>query len=184
MQGGRPKGLYFCPSWSTDKYMQGVREPDCYPDQSGEYQQLLNSMQELYAHYGMVFHMNPNTYGRDHCENAQRNGLGAQNAPSFYFGGSFISRTNPANNVVVYLPSVRRPAETALIGDGITAFSPPYVWISIGCETRYMHQDGSNFTFLDGHSKNIRRNSERYLLQTQCPQGQIWVMRYYTYTAE
>jgi prepilin-type processing-associated H-X9-DG protein len=47
------------------------------------------------------------------------------------------------------------------LGDGITMLDrgPTYVVISLGCESQFIHQEGSNFVFLDGHSKYISRNS-------------------------
>lgn len=193
VQGGRPKGLHACPSWSGDKYIQGAIQPDCYPGDEQFYRSMISGMIELYAHYGMVFHMSPRTYGPDHCSMAQQTGCGrgrggANYYPCYYMAGSFLNRITPQDNVVVYLAQVRRPAETALIGDGITVFANTSlgtgVVISIGCETRFIHGDGANFTFLDGHAKNIQRNIERYDMPTRCPQGEVWVSRYFTYTAE
>ena len=190
--GARPKGLYACPSWSGERYLRAAAEADCYPqDVERFYRPAINNLVEAYAYYASVFHMNPATYGSDHC-GALQNGqcAGTRENPCFYFPGSFLDRGRPERNVTVYLAQIRRPAETVLTGDGISALSnvPAYgglvVWTSIGCESRYIHHDGSNFTFLDGHSKFIPRNSERYYLETNCGNQRVVVMKYYTYTAE
>ena len=189
IEGARPKGLYACPSWSGDRYLRAAEEPDCYPnDVPTFYRPAINNLIEAYAYYASVFHMSPETYGRDHCEARQRGRCaGTREDPCYYFPGSYLNRLDPTLNVVVYLAQIRRPAETILTGDGISALSNVnglVVWTSIGCESRYIHQDGSNFTFLDGHSKFIPRNSERYYLDTNCGGQPVVVMKYFTYTAE
>lgn len=189
VQGGRPRGLYACPSWSADRYLKAVAEPDCYPgDLESIYRPYVNGIVELFSHYASVFQMELSVYGPDHCSALQNGRCGGTNQdPCYYFPGSFISRTQPERNRTNYLANIRRPAETILTGDGISAASNVgglRVWTSIGCESRYIHQDGSNFTFLDGHAKFIPRNSERYLMTTRCGNQNVVVMKYYTYTAE
>jgi len=72
------------------------------------------------------------------------------------------------------------------MGDGITSLDrgPTYVVISLGCESQFIHQEGSNFVFLDGHSKYIARNSERYLMTTTENNQTVYFMRYYTSSME
>jgi|YNPMSStandDraft_2_1061718.scaffolds.fasta_scaffold08226_3 prepilin-type N-terminal cleavage/methylation domain len=189
VEGGRPKGVYACPSWSAERYLRAVAEPDCYPnDLETFYRRAIQRLVEVYAYYASVFHMDVNEYGRDHCESVQRGACaGTRESPCYYMAGSFLNRFNPDTNVVVYLGRVLRPGEIILVGDGITAISRLRgltYWTSIGCESRYLHLDGSNFTFLDGHSRFIPRNSERYYLDTTCGGRRVVVAKYYTYTAE
>ncbi len=65
------------------------------------------------------------------------------------------------------LASVVEPARTANISDGVTCYvtSADRIGTAFGCEARYEHKGrtGGNFTFLDGHSKFIIGNAERYL---------------------
>ncbi|MCS7310547.1 MAG: hypothetical protein NZ741_10025, partial [Armatimonadetes bacterium] len=118
-------------------------------------------------------------------EMAQRGGAGTPENPYYHFPGSLCYPAD-MGGLTRYLPEIKRPAETILIGDGITMLDkgPTYVVISIGCETQFIHQDGSNFTFLDGHAKYIKRNSERYLATTTEGGRTVYFMRYYTFSME
>jgi hypothetical protein len=72
------------------------------------------------------------------------------------------------------------------MGDGITILDrgPTDVVISLGCESQFIHQEGSNYVVLDGHSKYIARNSERYLMTTTENNQTVYFMRYYTFSME
>jgi len=167
--GGTPKGLYACPSWSQSNYLRGANMPDCYPGALDPY----FPPTEIFSHYGMVFQM------------AQRGGAGTQQNPYYHFAGSLVYP--PASGGLTrYLAEIRRPGETILLGDGITMLDrgPTYVVISLGCESQFIHQEGSNFVFLDGHSKYIARNSERYLMSTTENNQTVYFMRYYTFSME
>ena len=69
----------------------------------------------------------------------------------------------------VTLPILRPTIVTNLPNQALQIF-----W---GCEAMSSHQGGGNHVFVDGHSKWIARNSERYLLQDQ--QG-CWYKKFYT----
>lgn len=142
--------------------------PDCYP---GAYDSYFPPT-EVFSHYGMVFQM------------AQRGGAGTQQNPYYHFAGSLVYP--PPNGLTRYLAEIRRPGETILVGDGITMLDrgPTYVLISLGCESQFIHQEGSNFVFLDGHSKYIARNSERYLMTTTENNQTVYFMCYYTFSME
>jgi prepilin-type N-terminal cleavage/methylation domain-containing protein/prepilin-type processing-associated H-X9-DG protein len=178
IQGGRPKGVYFCPSWSVERYLEGADMPDCYPGQMRGYL-LPGGPVEIYAHYGITFHQ---------CREL---GGGIPADPAFQFAGSMAYPPTPCTDgwqpITRFMSEIRRPAETILIGDGYTGLDrvPQYILISIGCETQKIHQDGANFTFLDGHSRNIKRNVERYLLEVRQPNNQIrYYMRYFSFHVE
>ncbi len=166
--GGTPKGVYACPSWSQSNYLRGANMPDCYPGSLDPY----FPPREIYSHYGMVFYM------------AQRGGAGTPQNPYYHYAGSVL--VPPPNGGTRYLAEIRRPAETILMGDGITFRdrSDTYLVISLGCESQFIHQEGSNFTFLDGHSRYIARNSERYLMTTVENNQTVYFMRYYTFSME
>ena len=166
--GGTPKGVYSCPSWSLSNYLRGANMPDCYPGALDPYM----PPTEIFSHYGMVYQM------------AQRGGAGTQQSPYYHFAGSLVYP--PPNGLTRYLAEIRRPAETILMGDGITMLDrgTTNVLISLGCESQFIHQEGSNFVFLDGHSKYVSRNSERYLQTTTENNQTVWFMRYYTFSME
>ncbi len=177
-QGGRPRGVYACPSWSIERYLEGADMPDCYPGQMRGYL-LPGGPVEIFAHYGMTFQQ---------CMEA---GAGTQEDPAYQFAGSIGLPPAPCDRpfrpVTRYMAEIRRPAETILVGDGYTGTDrvPQYILISIGCETQKIHQDGANFTFLDGHSRNIKRNVERYLLEVRQPNGSVkYYMRYFSFHVE
>ncbi|MCS7190932.1 MAG: hypothetical protein NZ843_04960, partial [Fimbriimonadales bacterium] len=111
-------------------------------------------------------------------------GAGTQQNPYYHFAGSLVYP--PPNGLTRYLSEIRRPGETILMGDGITFLDrgPTYVVISLGCESQFIHQEGSNFVFLDGHAKYIARNSERYLMSTVENNQTVWFMRYFTFSME
>jgi prepilin-type processing-associated H-X9-DG protein len=116
---------------------------------------------------------------------AQRGGAGTPQNPYYHYAGSLVYP--PASGGLTrYLAEIRRPGETILMGDGITMLDrgPTYVVISLGCESQFIHQEGSNFVFLDGHSKYISRNSERYLMTTTENNQTVYFMRYYTFSME
>jgi prepilin-type N-terminal cleavage/methylation domain-containing protein/prepilin-type processing-associated H-X9-DG protein len=177
---GRPKGIYFCPSWSVERYLEGADMPDCYPGQMRGYL-LPGGPVDILAHYGVTFHQCAEYPG------------GVPQDPAYQFAGSFAyppqpcNPNNPTQPVTRFLAEIRRPAETILIGDGYTGSdrTGQYILVSIGCESQKIHQDGANFTFLDGHSRNVKRNPERYLLEVRQPNGQIkYYMRYFSFHVE
>lgn len=167
--GGQPQGLHRCPSWSQERYMEGVNMPDCYPGEMDPYW----PPTQVFAHYGIVFHQ------------ATRDGAGTPENPYYHFAGSLCYPPD-RGGLTRYMPEIKRPAETILIGDGITFLDkgPTYVVISIGCESQKIHQDGANFTFLDGHAKNIKRNPERYLATTVENGQTVYYERYFTFSME
>ena len=78
--------------------------------------------------------------------------------------------TDPTTSMYTFsnrsLASIVEPARTANISDALTVYvtSVDRIGTAFGCEARYSHKGrtGGNFTFMDGHSKFILGNAERY----------------------
>jgi len=164
-------GIFKCPSYSDTNQIKGAIQPDC--DGVGSIESWLPA-QIYFATYGIAFEMTDYTGGgtRD----------GSANAPFLQFAGS---RAYPGS-VTRYMPEILRPAETAIVSDGISIITNAnaggsFFGITFGCETRFLHQDGQNILFLDGHSQRINRNSERYLAQRA--DGKFFE-RYFTFSME
>jgi prepilin-type processing-associated H-X9-DG protein len=105
-------------------------------------------------------------------------GTGTQQDPYYQYPGSYVSATTATTTT---LPQVLRPADTALLSDGMSWIGGGYILHTFGCEAAEMHQSGGNFIFLDGHAKKINRNAERYLKQRA--DGK-WFKLYFTYSME
>ena len=168
------QGAYSCPSWNAANWLKAADRADCdgngTPGSSG-LQNWLTLTPPSYPHifnFGMTFQME--------CEESMTTGAcfpscGSSSDPCAEFAGSLgssppYSASNPGGGWWVFLPAVQRPSETALIGDDVTLISPTIPGLGIGtafgCENQYMHQMGGNYTFLDGHSKHIIGNIQRY----------------------
>jgi prepilin-type N-terminal cleavage/methylation domain-containing protein/prepilin-type processing-associated H-X9-DG protein len=143
-----PTGVFRCPSFSESNLLTAGDRPDC--DGPGGLDGYFPAI-EWWSHYGISI---PNA-----------GGSGTQADPYYNFGGSYNAPPG-YGAVTTYMPQVVRPAETAISGDGGTWVGGGYIVIVFGCESAEAHQQGGNFTFLDGHSKRIARNSQRYLSQT------------------
>ncbi len=160
-----PQGIFKCPSYSDGKLMEAADSPDC--DGPGALAPYFPPT-ERYADYGIAWHQ------------ASMVGSGTQVDPYWQFPGSFAYP--PANGPVTRtLAEIKRPAETALVTDGITIVGGGYFVITFGCEAAAMHTGGGNHVFLDGHAKWLARNSERYLAQTSTG---AWYKRFYCFPLE
>src|SRR5262245_26175279 len=120
-----PTGLFRCPSYSDSKFREGGNSADC--DGAGYWDDKLPAL-EYYAHYGALF---PLAFGS-----------GASNDPYARYAGSQITCNADCSNcsasVINYLPSVVRPADTVVAGDGITMVdkSGSFVRVATGCEAQ------------------------------------------------
>jgi prepilin-type N-terminal cleavage/methylation domain-containing protein len=160
-----PQGIFKCPSYSDSKLMEAADSPDC--DGPGALAPYFPPL-ERYADYGIAWHQ------------ASMVGSGTQVDPYWQFPGSFAYP--PAYGPVTRtLAEIKRPAETALVTDGITIVGGGYFVITFGCEAAAMHTGGGNHVFLDGHAKWLARNSERYLAQTS---NGAWYKRFYCFPLE
>jgi len=158
-------GAFACPSWNAANWLRAADRADCdgngNPGSSG-LQNWLTAAAPTYPHvfnFGTGFQM--------YCEESMTTGAcfpscGSASDPCAQFAGS-LNAPAASGGWWVFLASVQRPAETALIGDDITLLSPLVgIGIAFGCENQYMHQNGGNYTFLDGHAKHIIGNIQRY----------------------
>ena len=166
--GARAKGMLMCPSWSAAKHAIGMDKADCDgtgavgSGSTGWMPSVFN-----FADYGIAF-----AYSNQGACGA------SQAAPCIGFPGAGPSGTAPSGFTGLNLAAVVRPAETMNIGDGFTGRIPAGGYgITFGCETIDRHQEGANYTFLDGHSKFLKGNVERYLAQD----AGVWFEKYLTY---
>jgi len=151
-----PKGIFVCPSFSKDRFLAAADKLECdgsgSPGSSG-LSPYFDGTPEFYAQYGITFQMSA-PYG-----------TGTQQDPYGWFAGS-LAYPAASGGLTRYLPEIPKPAETALVTDGVTIYNPNIGWvITAGCEAADMHQGGGTHIFLDGHAKWIARNSQRYLVQ-------------------
>jgi len=184
--GGFPSdGIFKCPSWSLQNMLKGSDEADC--DNGGAHDDLpitvTNGKEEIYSTYGMAFEMCPSSEQSDShpCTSPadyNKFGTSAEDA-LFLYPGSLLYPADQGG-LQRNMGSIARPAETALIGDGATYVGQKYWNVFFGCESKYIHPNGGNFTFLDGHSKTILGNPERYRIQTS---SGLWIEKYF-YFAE
>ena len=157
-------GVFACPSWDEDKLRAGSNDPTCYPGSLDGYFPAL----EIWSHYAIAF------------QQATQAGAGTQADAIYHYPGS-LTYPEASGGLTRTLPEIKRPAETALIGDGVTMVGGGFFVIALGCEGGKIHQDGQNFIFLDGHAKRINKNAERYLVQRA--DGK-WYKRYFTFSEE
>jgi len=142
--GVPPTGMMSCPSFDATKRSQAAAAPDCDNDPLTIYYPAL----WYHSHFGIGFGA------------AAKGGSGTQTDPFYYFAGSDV-RVH-----VMTLVEINRPAETAIVTDGMTGVlnNGSYSFgTTMGCEAANAHNGGGNITWMDGHSKWIARNSERYL---------------------
>jgi prepilin-type N-terminal cleavage/methylation domain-containing protein/prepilin-type processing-associated H-X9-DG protein len=156
-------GVMACPSFSRERLLLAGNSPGCDSLDS-----FFNAaFVEIYSHYGIASPM------------PTPQGAGTQAQPWVHRPGTGVYPGFP--DVEVSLAQVLRPAETALISDGLTmSFGGPFLSV-YGCHGKLMHQEGGNFVFLDGHAKLIKGDPEKHLKQNS--KGE-WFMRYFTYSME
>ncbi len=199
--GGHPKaGIFADPSFSLANFKKSADQASCdsfgqtgLPGSAGftTIATDANGKERSYSDYGVVFAMCapsevttafPCTTYTDY----NRDGLSAANAALLYPGSLNYPRF--AGGLTRGFGEIARPAETVIIGDGITAImplAPPivkvagnYILDAIGCESTFAHSGGGNFGFCDGHAKFLKGNPEAY--RKQVPSG-LWVETYFFY---
>lgn len=171
----RPQGIMACPSFSQANYLKAADAADCdgdgSPGSSGLQAAFTAGTSGIrwYAQFGVAFYF------------ASLAGTGEQINPFFQFPGSDMQ----APGRIRAMAEMVRPAETALMSDGISMVGGGFFWTSMGCEAALMHQEGGNLIFLDGHAKRIPRNNERYLRQSaSIPPPNNWYKIYHTFGME
>jgi prepilin-type processing-associated H-X9-DG protein len=139
---GKPKGIYACPSWSIAAINKAANE--CYEGGLDGYLPL----QEEWSHYGVVFQMD-------------QAAIDPRNDSIYWFPGS-LGYPADQGGLTRAMAEIDRPAESVLIGDGVTAVGGGFFVIAVGCEGAHMHNEGGNYAFLDGHAKRIARDPQLY----------------------
>jgi prepilin-type N-terminal cleavage/methylation domain-containing protein/prepilin-type processing-associated H-X9-DG protein len=169
-QGVPPTGMMFSPVWSEAKWVKGAHTPDC--DGEGA----LNAwipVRIIHAHYGIGLGVN----------NLSDPTRGTQDNPHYFFAGANLVSLNPALHVNFNTSTPVRPAESAIVSDGFTGSiqliggtGNPAFGTTMGCESQFMYKGGGNLTFVDGHTKFVKGNSERYLAQDS---SGMWYKKFY-----
>jgi len=177
-------GVFQCPSFNVANWHKAAADPECDNNDLSAY----FPTAAVYADYGMAFGQVGLTgivSGTYPCPSGT---AGTQSDPCGQLAGSnlYNGGSAPVSNAPLAhtLAAVVRPAETALITDDMTLLSGPtapaagYFLIGFGCEGMFAHQSGENATFLDGHSKHISSNINKY--ETKSPDGTFWYATYET----
>jgi len=157
--GVKPTGMMSCPSFDATKRSQAAAAPDCDNDPLTAYYPAL----WYHAHFGIGFG------AAAKCEAGCA--AGTQADPYYYFAGSDVRVS------IMSLAEINRPAETAIVTDGMTGVIAGFSFgTTMGCEAATAHNGGGNITWMDGHSKWIARNAERYLDKDA---NGIWYKRFF-----
>jgi prepilin-type N-terminal cleavage/methylation domain-containing protein/prepilin-type processing-associated H-X9-DG protein len=165
-----PTGVFNCPSWTEQRFRDAGNSAGCNPVDAAFAP--MASGQEIYSHYGMA--------------NAQLNSAGSGSAPDDYYFKTPGSGLDPLTNTVVTvgLPMISRPADTALVSDGVTmsfVSGSRRILSSFGCTGSLMHQEGCNYVFLDGHAKYVKGNAEQVILSKDVNGSPFYYSKYFAY---
>jgi prepilin-type N-terminal cleavage/methylation domain-containing protein/prepilin-type processing-associated H-X9-DG protein len=180
----KPTGAMFCPSYNQDNLIKQADAADCDGDGTpgsgglaGFFVPPPNPI-ELYSYYGIAYQADPSGCLQNVQTNAC-NTCGTADSPCYQEAGSF-AYPPASGGVTRFLAEIKRPAENAIVSDGVTLVGGGYFLIAMGCEGANMHQGGGNFVFLDGHAKRLTRNPYRY--EDKDPQTGKWYCRYFTFS--
>jgi prepilin-type N-terminal cleavage/methylation domain-containing protein/prepilin-type processing-associated H-X9-DG protein len=164
--GTSAEGVLRCPSFDEGRLRATAKEPGCVDPSNPTGLDPFFPATETYSHYGIAL-ADPTVQGS-----------GTQQDPYYQNAGS---RIHPSQTITGSLVQIRRPAETAVVSDGITMNGAGVFVTGMGCDGGRAHGEGGNFTFFDGHSKWIKGNAERYLERRA---DGTYFKRYFTYSME
>jgi prepilin-type N-terminal cleavage/methylation domain-containing protein/prepilin-type processing-associated H-X9-DG protein len=182
---------YACPSWTTTIWAKGADQADCDGNGApGSFSSTwlpirtnaITKRQELFSTYSVAFQVcAPSEISASSTQCPPGSGIGDGLTPNTFveaFPGSNIY--GPPNTWIIRnMSAIARPAESAFVAEGITAiFAGNFYGITFGCEAQFMHATGGNYGFLDGHSKTVKGNIERY--RYVGPDG-LWIGKYTTF---
>jgi prepilin-type N-terminal cleavage/methylation domain-containing protein len=153
--------VFLCPDFSLQTWGQDSADPDC---DGVNLLTAYSPIMDFYASYGMAFYSGYSSV----ITGAAYPDCGATAAnPCCDLPGSngYVSAPAglPAGYYTTHLADIVRTSETALITDDASMIAGGYFLIGFGCEGDNMHQGGENATFMDGHSKRITGNPNRYV---------------------
>lgn len=202
-KGHPANGIFADPSWTLSKFLSGADQSDCDGNgvansANGTFTYVASpadGKDQYYSSYGLVFNMTangtctntatfgcpaePSDYGRD--------GSSVDKAEFLYPGS--LSYPASLGGSTRNLGDIVRPAETVLVGDGISARAHVtlpkagnFWFVAIGCESTFMHSGGGNFGFGDAHAKYLKGNPERYRVQ-ESGSG-VWYEKYFDYARQ
>ncbi len=157
----RNKSILLCPTFSASSLQRAMSDAACDGDGTANSfdPNLLPSDNVYLAHYGVAKNA---TYWS--CDT----GVNSESQPYAHYPGNgytFDYNSGTIKTNWISTTSVSEVARTANIGDAFTAISKDktYVVSKFGCEAQYRHGgDGGTFSFLDGHSKFLHGNPERF----------------------
>jgi prepilin-type N-terminal cleavage/methylation domain-containing protein/prepilin-type processing-associated H-X9-DG protein len=170
----QPSGVMLCPSFSEARLKRAALRPDCRGDGPGNLDPYFPAW-ATFAQYAMARpSVGPKGSGTPADPFTQSVGSGPDWDPATGELRGWVFRS---------MSEVARPAETAIIYDGLTWIDASYFFaiMSAPCDAAEMHQGGGNFVFLDGHAKWLPGNASRILASNSS--GQTY-QRYFTYFME
>jgi prepilin-type N-terminal cleavage/methylation domain-containing protein/prepilin-type processing-associated H-X9-DG protein len=158
-----PRGIFRCPSFNAAQLIANGMLKECEGPASAARQHL--PAKQYYAHYGLL------TY--------RTGGACTQASPYFFTignNGTNLGATPPEPLVKIAL--IRRPSEMILMSEGYTALTrlpADSLATTGGCVSSFSHNEGSNYIFVDGHARWMKKGHDRQIAQDA---SGCWYYRY------
>jgi prepilin-type N-terminal cleavage/methylation domain-containing protein/prepilin-type processing-associated H-X9-DG protein len=176
-----PTGVQFSPTWSESKWAAAANRDDCDGADAISAASGWLPTKYVHSHYGLTLPFNSRV-GANFLSPASDADYGTPSNPDHYFAGSYLPGTagngRLGRNSTMNLGSVTEVARTALVTDGFTGtIANKGFGTSIGCEAASMYKGGGNVSYLDGHVKFVKGNSQRYIDQDSSGR---YYMRFFT----